>query len=277
MDAFELLKQWPGWGNANAEKVLASSAWRLEAEYNGASCEIRKIADLSDLLWIDILLDDVPHCLGIADSETRRDLHMLWSKRGGLPAEVLLALVEKECGELFQTLENAARKSLEVKGIGVAPGEGEMAASFGIFDAGAMSAAFSITLSPALTMAWGQLKYINTAHPDILSLVTEATPCHCFVELPEGDAAAVHAGDYILFSGDKPKWMTEFTPAEGFALVGAENGQLTFAQLVNDEQPPIPPPSALKLVNGGSLIAEGNFATLAGNSVMSVTKTANEG
>ena len=277
MEAFELLKKWPGWGNANAEKVLASPAWKLDAEYNGSYMEIRKIAFLPDLLWIDILLDDVPHALGIADSKSYGDLHLLWEKRNGLPAEVLLALVEKECGELFQTLENAARKSLEVKGVSTAAVDAEKTAAFGIFDSGSLVVAFALTLSPALTMAWGQLKYIDTAHPDILSLQTEASPFYSSVELPDGDGGNVHVGDFLLLSGEDPKWLTEFTPVEGFAVIGAETGWLSFAQLTGGELPPVPAPEKLRLVKGGAFVAEGILSNLVGNAVMSVTETANEG
>ena len=111
MDALELLKTWPGWANAGAETVLASPAWRLSVRFGEETGVLRLgVEALSDTIDLDITLDGEPHVLSLADSSLYPDLHVLWGTRAGLPPEILLALVEKECGDLFFMLEKSTRR-----------------------------------------------------------------------------------------------------------------------------------------------------------------------
>ena len=119
MDALELLKKWPTWEKANAATVLASPAWRMPVKFDGRDASLRLVDAPAerDAISLAVKFDGEEHILGIFDTSRFSDLHLLWQKRDGLPGEIVLALVEKECGVLLQFLEDTVRKELSVEGL----------------------------------------------------------------------------------------------------------------------------------------------------------------
>ena len=109
MNAFELLQKWPSWQRASAETIFDSPAWALPVRWKDTQCVMRR-ADVKfrDILGIGIKFDDEENFIGLANREAFPDLHVLWDVKNNLPDPLKLALVEKECGPLFQILENAA-------------------------------------------------------------------------------------------------------------------------------------------------------------------------
>ena len=281
MDAFELLKDWPGWSRANAGKILSSPAWRMELDYDGAPAVLRRREDrLENLVWLDVAFDDESVRLGIADSESFPDLHRLWAKREGLPREVLLALVERECGALFQALEDALRKGLSVTGLAEAPADDAKAESFTLErpDGDGSVADFTLGLTPALLMPLGQLRFLDTDHPAVRGLEREAEAEYAEVALEGDEAARLAAGDYVLLPQEAAAtWRTGRAASGAYRLVGAATGTVTFGQIVDDDLPPVPPPEDLRLVKGTEVVAEGRFAQLLGVPAMEVVKTAGKG
>lgn len=276
MDAFELLKGWPGWANANAEKVLMSPAWRLPIEYGGGDAVLRRMeSDDSDLLWLDMALDDEPHRLGLADSPEFPDLHALWAVRKGLPREVVLALVEKECGELLQALENSLRMGLSLKGLAEGPGDGRVC-GFGAFgpDADEPSVRFAIDLSPKVMLAYGQLANLDTDHPSIRSLEIETEAEYAAMELGEDELSRLAVGDRLLVPEDaEARWRIGADRPAGLRLVNPGKGSVTFGELADGELPPVPEPDEVCLVRGGRTFARGAFGDLLGTRVVIVRET----
>ena len=282
MDAFELLKEWPGWANANAERVLASPAWCLSAEYDGVPAEVSGVSDgTSDLLWLDVSFDDERHLLGVAVSEAMPELHLVWGKRGGLPPEILLALAERECGALFQMLENATDKIFSLKGVADASAaDAAKARAFAVRreGEGIPVCVFALDMTSALSMAFGRLKNLDVRHPAIREMQIRAVAEYARFEIGEADVEQLAVGDFLL-CGDLPsaEWRYGSKPAPGLRAVGAQTGLLTFGQIADDDLPPVPDPGTLHLVRDGECLAEGVFDRVAGTVAIRIVKLWNKG
>lgn len=278
MDAFELLKGWPGWANANAERVLASPAWRMAVECDGESLDVTPAPEAScEFLWLNVSFDDERHLLGVADSSAFPELHLVWGRRAGLPAEVLLALAERECGLLFQLLENATGRTFALKGVAdAAAADGAKLRTFAVRKPGADSPChvFGLDMSPTLNLSFGQLKYLDTNHPAIREMTLESEAEYGRFELAEPDVARLAVGDFLLCGdGSAAKWRYGSDPAQGVRAVGVQPGQLTFGQIADGALPPVPAPEVVRIVSGGSVLAEGVFDRLAGNPAVRIVRT----
>lgn len=262
MDGYALLQDWPSFEKVNAETVFASPAWRLETVCGDAPAVLTKAeAPASDLLWVSVTLEDEAHVLGIGDSEAYADLHLLWARRGGLPKELLLALVERECGDLFQVLEKVFRRRFQIKGLADgAPAGGGV--DFRL-TADGKAYAFALDLSPLLVMELGKLKYLDPGHEEIRGLCRPAWAEHGAVELLESECAALAAGDCVVLpEGAEAVWRVT-TPEDDLVHVRSEEaGEVMFAQMADDDWPALPEPRRVVLLKGGRTVARGSLATL---------------
>ena len=274
MDGYALLQDWPTFEKVNAETVFASPAWRVETvcgERPAALTKAEKPA--SDLLWVSVTLEDEVHVLGIGDSEAYADLHLLWARREGLPKELLLALVERECGDLFQVLEKVFRRRFQIKGLADgAPVDGGV--DFRL-TADGTAYAFALDLSPLLVMELGKLKYLDPGHEAIRGLCRPAWSEHGAVELLESECAALAAGDCVVLpEGAEAVWRVT-TPEDDLVHVRSEAaGEVTFAQMADDDWPALPEPGRVVLLKGGRTIARGRLSTLGLQRVFKVEEVA---
>lgn len=274
MDGSALLHDWPSFEKVNAETVFASPAWRLETVCGEAPAVLTKAeTSASDLLWVSVTLEDEAHVLGIGDSEAYADLHRLWARRMDLPNELLLALVERECGDLFQVLEKVFRRRFQIKGLadGGPADEGE---GFRL-TAGGTAYAFALDLSPLLLMELGKLKYLDPGHEAICGLRRPAWVEHATVELLEAECAALAAGDCIVLpEGAEAVWRVT-VPDDDLVHVRSEaEGEVTFAQMADDNWPALPEPGRVVLLKGGQPAARGSLATLGLQRVFKVEEVA---
>ena len=258
MDALELLKKWPTWEKANAATVLASPAWRMPVKFDGADASLRMSeapAD-ADAISLRVKFDGEDHVLGIFDSELFPDLHLVWSRRSALPDEIVLALVEKECGALLQLLEDAVRRQLSVEGLA----EGSPASPGKVFmlETGSATLAFSIDISPAMEIELGKLDFLDPSHESIRSLTRPAEAEYAVVSLTEEEFSSLGAGDFVMIPDDaKPRWTVD-KPLDGQLHVrGAEQGTLSFAEMADDALPPLPEGESFSLTRFGAKIAAG--------------------
>lgn len=262
MDGSALLRNWPAFEKVNAETVFASPAWRLETDCGETPAVLTK-AEMSeaDLLWVSVTLEDESHVLGIGDSEAYADLHLLWARRKDLPNELLLALVERECGDLFQVLEKVFRRRFQIKGLadGGPSGGG---AGFRL-TADGMTYAFALDLSPLLVMELGKLRYLDPGHEAIRGLRRPAWAEHATVELLESECAALAAGDCVVLpKGAASAWRVT-APEDDLVHVRSEAaGEVTFAQMADDDWPALPEPGRVVLLKGGRPVARGSLAAL---------------
>lgn len=258
-DALELLRDWPTWKKAGAAKVLASPAWRFRVMLADEERWIVNAADeeASDRMWVELAFEDERHVLGISDSEMFPNLHLLWAKRDRLPAEVRMALVEKECGSLLQMLEDLFRKQLSI--VGFAEGEGdrktrafELQGEAGFGDETAIR--FAVDLSPAMELELGRVENLDTGHESIRGMVRDAEAEYAEFALPED--ATLSSGDMLLLPDEsESRWLTDVPADDGAVRVLADRTlSLTFAELV-DGLPPVPDAETFKIVRAGQTVA----------------------
>ena len=254
MDANELLREWPEWSKANAARVLASPAWRLETQFDGKDARLVRVDSLAAdaTVVLDVRLDDEPHVLAIEPTPLFPDLTLLKGRCSDLPKEVLLALVEKECGVLFQFVEEIAKRRLSIAGLSAAP---IPQTAFSVSDEGG-EVRFALDLSPEMAQRLGVLANLDVTHPSIRNLTREAFACHGEWTLNEAELAALSVGDCLVpDEGFEPRWLLEVPADERVRALADEKGVLSFAQLADDALPPVPPPQALALQRGKSPLA----------------------
>ncbi len=276
MTQIDMLANWPGWEKKTAGELITSPAWAMMVRYGDDEMRLKfsKTAP-RDVIGLRIAFDDEEHFLGLGNRETFPDLNILWYEKKRLPDALVLALIEKECGDLLQLLENAVRSQLKVIGL-ADPEERSEAQGFEVVDgSGSVIAFFSLTLSHMVKTAFGDVSNIDTAHPDIRAMEMPAQIEYASFQLNEAEAKGLASGDYLLMpeavnlSG--AKWMPQGIAHDGrFHLVAEESGMLTFGALADGALPPVPEPSRLVLVRDGRTIAVGGFSRLGGQPAFAV-------
>ena len=157
----------------------------------------------ADPLRLAVRFADDPATLALADSPLFPELHALWSARAGVPEPVLLALVEKECGPLFQLLENAAGRQLAVDGL--AGGEAVDGKPFSLRRAtGEGLCSFALSLPPAVLESFGALRNVDVSHPSVRDAVFPAVVQLAAPTLSSADLESVAPGDHLLLPEVEP-------------------------------------------------------------------------
>lgn len=250
MDALELLKSWPGWARAGAETILSSPAWRMQVRLGTGHAVMTADGPGEDALCLDITFDGEPFVLALYDSPLYPDLHLLWSRRAELPREIVLALVEKECGEVLAMLENLVRRQLGVKGISESAPAGR---SYAVSVPTGGSLVFALDFPPEALQGFARLENLDTNHPSIRELTRPARVDYTSLMLTEEECRTMAAGDFLLLPENFPStasWTVE-PPAEGpVHVVSAAETEISFGAFADDDLPPIPPPSVLVLAEG---------------------------
>lgn len=268
MTPSDMLANWPGWEHKTADELIACPAWAMSVRWGDAETRLRFSKEAPrDVIGLRIAFDGEEHFLGLGNRETFPDLNALWTEKKRLPDALILALVEKECGDLLQMLENAVRAQLTVIGLADPAGRAD-ARGFEVTDAkGRILAFFSMTVSPLVQEIFGDVAHIDTAHPTIRALEMPAVAEYASFLLGGDEAAGIAPGDCLLLpEADGPaagKWLPQGVPADGrFHVVADAPGTLTFGALADGVLPSVPPPERLALVRDGKTLAVGSFCRL---------------
>lgn len=201
MKPLEILSALPQWAKASADDLLASSAWAMPCRLGEQNCTLRLDATCpSETLDILIRFGNEEHILGLCDSESLQELHAVWSARNEVPEPVLLALVEKDCGTLFQLLENTVRRQLSVVGLASSPHNPDMQTLFAQISSadGVPIGSFSLSSSPTLVADLGQLRFLDATHPAIRDCALSAEVEFATFALPTADLTSLAPGDALL-------------------------------------------------------------------------------
>ena len=199
MNPLDLLSSLPPFRDWSPADVLASPAWsmpcRLGSEEGRLVCDGALLP--ADPLRLAVRFADDPATLALADSPLFPELHALWSARAEVPAPVLLALVEKECGPLLQLLENAAGRQLAVDGL--ADGDAGGGKAFALRRAtGEELCSFALSLPPAVLESFGALRNLDVAHASIRDASFPAVVQLAAPTLSSADLESVAPGDHLL-------------------------------------------------------------------------------
>lgn len=284
MKPSEILAAFPQWADLSPDDILDSPAWTLPCRLGDKPCTMRlDAAHPSETLDIAVRFEDETHVLGIADSPTFPELHAIWPSRADVPEPVLLALVEKDCGEFLQLLENAVRRQLKIVGL-AEPSEspaGKTACAQVIVD-DAPAVVFTLDLSPMLSSSLGQLRNLDTTHPAIRDATLSAETEYAAFTLPAADLASLAPGDALLLpeiGSLQPRivvegrlvlsdvGVTEWSDDARLRVCAAENSTVSAgtvlaaaaeSQTGTEAQTP-PENTPLKLVRAGATVASGHL------------------
>ena len=153
----------------------------------------------SETLALSISFGDEPHMLCLARSPQFPDIDKTWDSRADMPEAILLALVERECGPLFQMLENAVRKQLRLVGLVPAgSSDGQKAKALRLQTSNPSDIVLSITRSETVVSALGVLRNLDLAHESIRSLPLIAQIEYAVFAMSESDIASLAPGDAVL-------------------------------------------------------------------------------
>ena len=199
MNPLDLLSSLPPFRDWSPADILASPAWampcRLGSEEGRLVCDGALLP--ADPLRLAVRFADDSATLALADSPLFPELHALWSARAEVPAPILLALVEKECGPLLQLLENAAGSQLAIDGL--AEGETADGKAFALRRAtGEELCSFALTLPPAILESFGALRNLDVAHPSVRELALPAVLQLAAPVISSADLESLAPGDHLL-------------------------------------------------------------------------------
>ena len=268
MSAFDILKSWPGISDASAEELFAHPAWAMPCQWSDERCILRRAAAKPrDVIGIAVTLDDDPHFLGLGNRETFPDLHDLWARKAELPSALILALIEKECGDLLQMIENVARRQVGVTGLDD-PEKRSGAIAFEVISLadGSIRASFVLDVKPSMARTFGQLRFLDVSHESLREMARPARAVYATFDLPPEDAAGIATGDYLMLpeveSGAGGEWKCTFPDDGRYRVVSRGDTELTFAALADGNVPPLPAPCELELRRGDEVVARGRFKEL---------------
>lgn len=270
MNGNELIAKWPGIAGADAAAVFGMAAWALPVGYDGK--DVKLVKDRTherDVIGLAIRFEHDEHFLAIALSDVYPELSKVWELKSKLPDEILLALIEKECGALLQTLENAARRQLSV--VGLMPREdvgvkNAAAQAFAIIgEDGEPICDFALSMSPTLLKEFGRLDNLDANHESIRALTRPGRAEYAAFTLTEDELAGLASGDYLLLpeiGSGTAEWTVEPPHDDRVHVLSAETDDLSFGDFADDALPEPPLPTMLVLVYRGRMIAEGRLAKL---------------
>ena len=202
MKPLEILSALPQGARARPDAIVDSPAFAMPCRLGEESVVVRRASvepAMSEMLALAVTFGDEPHELCLARSPRFPDLDRLWDRRGEVPQAVLLALVEKECGPLFQALENAVRRQMRLVGLEDAARDASEAPRIAVeIDGPSGGLLFSLTRSATVVSAFGVLRNLDLAHASIRSQTLPAEVEYAVFALPAADLATLAPGDAVL-------------------------------------------------------------------------------
>jgi hypothetical protein len=268
MSANDILKSWPGLATALPEEIFSHPAWTMPCQWGDERCVLRhSTSKPRDVIGLSITLDDDEHFLGLANRESFPDLHKLWCEKTRLPDALLLALIEKECGDLLQLIENVVRRQVRVLGLDD-PLKRAGALAFDVVSVkhGSIRATFVIDIKASTIRNFGQLRFLDTQHESIRSLTRPVRAVYAMFNLSEQALNSLSAGDYLLLpemaNAKFGEWICGL-PNDGQCRVVAPNAiDVTFAAFADNALPVCEKPTLIELAVGERIVARGRLAQL---------------
>lgn len=275
MNEMHILSSWPGWAEKSSEDLLQHEAWSMRVRWGDEEARLRLSDNRPrDVIALEIIFDDEPHFLGIGERETFPDLYKLWDRKNEIPQNLVLALIEKECGKLLQLLENSVRRQLKIVGF-VDSSRRAGTRGFEVVGLdGRIIASFALDVSPVVLESFGDISAIDTSHPSIRSMVRPASVEYAAFSLG-ADSFNIESGDYLLAPElDNPvaaKWCVENPSDDGkFHLRASVSEMVPFASFVDGKMPSIPEPKSLELFLGSKRVATGRMSQLGAQAAFAI-------
>ena len=276
MKPLEILVAIPKWAKATPDQVLDSPSFAMPCRLGEEQVSLRLGAvQPSDTLDLAILFGDEQHSLRLARSTRFPELDKVWDSRSDMPEPILLALVEKECGQLLQMLENAVRRQLRLVGLATSVADAQTL-SVQVNDI-----VFSLTRSETVTAAFGILRHLDLASPDLRAETFAAETEFAAFALAPSDLSSLSVGDALLAPevGSVPprlvvdgRFVVDESGVAPFAddgrcrVVAAEMRNVSLGELFDAAENPRrvegEAPGQLRLTQGGKTVAYGRLDRL---------------
>ena len=266
MAANETLSLWPELAALTAEEICAHPAWRIACEWGDEPCVLRRAAAKPrDIAPLALRIGGEECFFGIADRDAFPDLHELWAVKRNLPANLLLALVEKECGELFQILENAANAEVALVAVD-SPEKRIGSEAFEVVAAdGSVRARFVLEMLPSVLSGFGRLRHLDRTHESVRSLERPMLAMYARFRLPEDEAASIGCGDYLLLPElevSRGEWIERVEDDPFVRIVAPETCGIKFSDISDGTLPEVPAPAGVEMMVGARLVARGRMDCL---------------
>lgn len=195
MKSHEILAALPRWAKAKPDQILDSPAFALPCRLGEESVTMTLGAvEGADTLDLSLLFGDEPHELRLSRSPRFPELNKVWDVRSEIPAPILLALVEKECGAFFQLLENAVRRQLRLSGLA----DADAVAKGRFLHAQVADVSFSLTRTESVASALGSVRYLDIANPALRAETLAEVVEYAAFAMPQPDMSSIAVGDAIL-------------------------------------------------------------------------------
>ena len=238
----ELLQQLDEFKALTPADILSHPAWSVPVTWNEAPAALHADAVVtSETINLAVRLGNEDCVLGLVPSEAFPELSELFPARAEVPPPIMLAVVEKEAGPLFQMLENALRRELSVQGLAETPAEGARTFQVAVADdPSASTPSFTLALTDALVRELGDLRYLNAEHPSIAETKVAMEVAYAEFDLSADELAGLAPGDYLLLpemSTEKPGRVCRpgTLPSDRLRIVASELANVPFATALQED------------------------------------------
>ncbi len=197
MKSLELLKQLDNFAKTPAQ-ILAHPAWRRRVQFDGTEAFLQVAPTApAETFNLKIRFGKAESVLALAPSPAFPEFSSLFPTREQVPFPVLMAIIEKEAGALFQLLEDAVRQELTIQN----PTDelAESAICFALVTPdGTTALRFSLQPTPELLANFGTLENLDCSHPSIANLELPADIEYALFDLTAEEQAGLAPGDCLL-------------------------------------------------------------------------------
>jgi len=284
MKPSEILSSIPRLSDMSADAIVDSPAFAMQCRLGDESAVLAAgAARPADVVRLSIMLEDEPHVLSLARSPRFRELDAIWDSRAEVPEPILLALVEKDAGDVLQLVENSVRRQLKL--VGILSGD-ETSASLCLQVAGVV---FTLTRTATVVSALGGIRNLDASHESIRSIPLRAATEYAAFALSPEDAAGLAVGDAVLvpemgtvparlvvdgrFAVDE-SGVARYDEGSLVHVFDAEARDVTLGDVLDAAEAPRavePKPSGpLRLAGGGRTLAVGRLGKLADQTALIV-------
>lgn len=285
MKPFEILSSLPQWSGLGPDAIVDLPAFAMPCRLGDESATLVLGAmHPADTIGLSVLLEDEPHVLSLARSPRFKELDAIWDVRADVPEPILLALVEKDAGQLLQLVENAVRRQLKLVGLAGAESPDAPALFAQVADV-----VFSLTRSATVTAAIGNLRNLDFTHESIRSITLPALTEYAAFSLTPSDASGLSVGDAVLLPemGTVParivvdgrfaldaNGVSRYNAGDLVYVFDATARDFTLGELFDAAEAPrtveATPSGALRLVAEGKTLAVGRLGRLGDQSAFIV-------
>lgn len=269
MKSFELIESLAAFRRMSPKEILAHPAWKIPLTWKESASFLRSDAVApAEAIWLNVRFEKAECALGLVPSPEFPDFSKLFPIRDQVPQAIVLAVIEREVGPLFQALENTMRREFAVVGLREEGAPEETTAFRVVSEDGEDRASFVLSLAPALVDDLGRLDFLDAEHESIASMKVKGEMVFAEFDLTSAEIAALKVGDHLLLPELAEEKPGEFRFAEQLGedrvrVSASKPVELVFADIVAEADGMRGAPvDDLTLALGARRIASGRRVTL---------------